>query len=63
MDIARDICTDSFYTVGKRCPSNAVTAVPNDSFIAMKIILDAIGVEILLNKIEILFNNIEISEM
>ena len=28
MDIAREICTDSFYTVNKRCPCNPLTAVP-----------------------------------
>ena len=33
MDIARDICTDSFYTVGKRCPCNALTAVEDLLFI------------------------------
>ena len=27
MDIAKDICTESFYTVNKRCPCNALTAV------------------------------------
>ena len=27
MDIARDICTDSFYIVDKRWPCNALTAV------------------------------------
>ena len=30
MDIARDICTDSFYIVNSGLPCIAVTAVSND---------------------------------